>query len=198
MRKLLISLLFLLIPSAASARSSDCEGDDGARRCRALRCEPLEHFAGPFLLAPGRECHGWRLDVEGIQQSRETSAGSQSAKISSSGVGLELFTYLRRPAVQDGSRQRMLDYYGFVSLRACCSSARAHASNSVFAGATGPSSSASSFCCQGWWRSGSRSSRRASPCVSIQADWVRTQFPNGTSNVQNNIQVGTGVVIHFR
>lgn len=32
----------------------------------------------------------------------------------------------------------------------------------------------------------------------IQADWLRTQFPNSTTNVQNSLRLGAGVVIRFR
>jgi hypothetical protein len=29
----------------------------------------------------------------------------------------------------------------------------------------------------------------------IQADWIRTQFPNGVTNVQNTLRLGAGVVL---
>jgi hypothetical protein len=29
----------------------------------------------------------------------------------------------------------------------------------------------------------------------FEADWLRTGLPNGTTNVQNNLHVGAGVVI---
>lgn len=32
----------------------------------------------------------------------------------------------------------------------------------------------------------------------IQADWLRTQLPNGATNVQNNFLLGAGVVWHIR
>lgn len=31
----------------------------------------------------------------------------------------------------------------------------------------------------------------------VQADWVRTQFPNGTTDVQNTLRLGAGVVFRF-
>lgn len=31
----------------------------------------------------------------------------------------------------------------------------------------------------------------------VQADWLRTTFPNGTTNVQNNLQLSAGVVFRF-
>ena len=31
----------------------------------------------------------------------------------------------------------------------------------------------------------------------IQADWIRTQFPNGGTNVQNNLRLGAGIVFRF-
>jgi peptidoglycan-associated lipoprotein len=32
----------------------------------------------------------------------------------------------------------------------------------------------------------------------IQADWIRTQFPNSTTNVQNNLRLAAGVVFRFQ
>jgi opacity protein-like surface antigen len=32
----------------------------------------------------------------------------------------------------------------------------------------------------------------------IQADWVRTQFPNATTNVQNNMRIGAGIVFRLQ
>lgn len=31
----------------------------------------------------------------------------------------------------------------------------------------------------------------------IQADWPRTQFPNGTTNVQNNLRLAAGLVFRI-
>jgi peptidoglycan-associated lipoprotein len=31
----------------------------------------------------------------------------------------------------------------------------------------------------------------------LQADWLRTQLPNGASNVQNSLQLGAGIVWHL-
>jgi hypothetical protein len=31
----------------------------------------------------------------------------------------------------------------------------------------------------------------------IQADWLRTEFPNGTTNVQNSFRIAAGVVLRF-
>ncbi len=31
----------------------------------------------------------------------------------------------------------------------------------------------------------------------IQADWVRTQFPNGTTDVQNSLRLGAGIVLRI-
>lgn len=32
----------------------------------------------------------------------------------------------------------------------------------------------------------------------IQADWLRTQLPNGTTDVQNNLRLGAGLTMHFK
>jgi hypothetical protein len=31
----------------------------------------------------------------------------------------------------------------------------------------------------------------------IQADWIKTQFPNGSSNVQNSVRLATGIVLRL-
>lgn len=31
----------------------------------------------------------------------------------------------------------------------------------------------------------------------VEANWTRTQFPNGTTNAQNHLQVGTGIFLRF-
>jgi hypothetical protein len=31
----------------------------------------------------------------------------------------------------------------------------------------------------------------------VQANWLRTQLPNATTNVQNNLDLGAGVVVRF-
>ncbi|MGA8531063.1 MAG: hypothetical protein WB622_15205 [Acidobacteriaceae bacterium] len=32
----------------------------------------------------------------------------------------------------------------------------------------------------------------------LQASWLRTQLPNSTSNLQNNLRLGAGFVFRFR
>lgn len=32
----------------------------------------------------------------------------------------------------------------------------------------------------------------------VQADWIRTQFPNATTNVQNNLRLGAGLVLRLQ
>jgi hypothetical protein len=31
----------------------------------------------------------------------------------------------------------------------------------------------------------------------IQVDWIRIQFPNGATNIQNTLRLGTGVVLRL-
>jgi hypothetical protein len=32
----------------------------------------------------------------------------------------------------------------------------------------------------------------------VQADWLRTQFPNSTTNIQNSLRLGAGIVVRLR
>ena len=194
MRKLLISLFILLIPSASACAQATAKATtrlDAAVLYDANRSNTLPGHA--FWLQGGSAMVGVSL-WKGFGLAGDV-ADSQSARISSSGVGLELFTFSAGPQYKWIAPMRA-DYYN-SSVFGHALFGEAHASNSVFAGATGPSSSASSFC----FKVGGGVDLDLTPRISlrlIQADWVRTQFPNGTSNVQNNIQLGTGIVIHIR
>jgi hypothetical protein len=193
MRKPLI-LLMLLIPSASALAQATAKATmrlDAGVLYDANRSNTLPGHA--FWLQGGSAMVGvslWRgFGVAG------DFAGSQSAKISSTGVGLRLYTFTGGPQYKWIAPSRA-DYYN-SSVFGHVLVGEAHASDSVIAGATGPSSSASSFC----FKAGGGVDLDITPRVSlrvVQADWVRTQFPNGTSNVQNNIQLGAGVVIHLR
>jgi hypothetical protein len=194
MRTSLISLLMLLLASASARAQATAKATmriDAAALYDANRSNTLPGH--PFWLQGGSAMVGvsmWR----GFGFAGDV-AGSQSAKISSDGVGLQLLTFTAGPQYKWIAPSRA-DFYN-SSVFGHALFGEAHASDSVFAGATGPSSSASSFCL----KVGGGVDLDITPRVSLrlaQADWVRTQFPNGTSNVQNNIQLGAGVVIHLR
>jgi hypothetical protein len=73
----------------------------------------------------------------------------------------------------------------------------AHGLRSVYPGPNGTSSSALSFALQ----LGGGADIPLSPHLTLRAaqvGWLRTQLPNGGSDVQNDLRVGAGIVFHTR
>jgi hypothetical protein len=71
----------------------------------------------------------------------------------------------------------------------------AHGFHSVFPGPNGATSSALSFALQ----VGGGADMALSPHITLRAaqvGWLRTQLPNASSNVQNDLRVGAGIVFH--
>jgi hypothetical protein len=197
MRKLLISLLILstlaLAPSWASAQS--------IYKQQTSVDLAINYEAARAAIVPGTAfwLHGGDAQV-GITRwgglgLAADFGGGHNAKISSSGVALDLVTITGGPqyrkTVESGA-----DYYN-VTIFGHFLAGEAHASNGVFAGSTAASTSATSFAL----KAGGGIDLDISPRLSlriVQADWLRTQFPNGANDVQNHIQLGAGVVIHLR
>jgi hypothetical protein len=68
--------------------------------------------------------------------------------------------------------------------------------NSVFPGSISATDTANSFA----YMTGGGLNLRLQPHLSLrvfEANWLRTQLPNATTNVQNNLRLGTGVVVRF-
>jgi hypothetical protein len=71
-----------------------------------------------------------------------------------------------------------------------------HGFDSVFPTATGVASSADSLALQVGGGMNLQFSRHLA-IRAFEAAWLRTQFPNATTGVQNNLRAGTGLVIKF-
>ena len=71
----------------------------------------------------------------------------------------------------------------------------AHGFGSVFPGLTGPSTHALSFASEAGGGADLEVSRHFSVRL-VEASWLRTQFPNSSLNVQNNLTLGAGFVVH--
>ena len=67
---------------------------------------------------------------------------------------------------------------------------------SVFPNPSGAQSSANSFALQVGGGADADISRHFGIRL-LEADWFRTQFPNGTTSVQNNLRLGAGIVIRM-
>lgn len=121
--------------------------------------------------------------------------GTHSGSIGSSGVGLTLVTATFGPTYTwalprraKSSRQWKLFGESLLGI--------AIGVDSVFPNPSGAQSGTNSLALQTGGGADLDLSRHFSVRL-LQADWLRTQLPNGASNVQNNLQLGAGIVLRF-
>ncbi len=118
-------------------------------------------------------------------------AGAHSSNINSSGVGLDMVTATFGPRYTWSPAHRKYALFGQALVGV------ANGFNSVFptpAGATGSNTSAA-------FEVGGGMNVALAPRIAlraVQANWLRTQLPNSTTNVQNNLELGAGFVFRFR
>lgn len=121
--------------------------------------------------------------------------GTHAANISSSGVGLTLVTATFGPTYtwavpQHRNVPRQWRFFGESLIGI------ANGADSVFPDPSGAQSDASSLALQ----IGGGADLDLSPHFAVRlfhADWLRTQLPNGTTNIQNNLRLGAGIVFRF-
>jgi opacity protein-like surface antigen len=131
--------------------------------------------------------HGFGLAVD--------VAGAHASDISPTGVGLTMVTTTAGPRYTWSHRlgdnpQKRLNIFGQALI------GWSHASDSLFPTAGGTKPSANSFALQIGGGVDVTLSRRFA-IRALQADWLRTQFPNDTTGVQNNMRLGAGIVFRF-
>jgi hypothetical protein len=118
--------------------------------------------------------------------------GLHSGNINSSGVGLDLIT------ATFGVRYTFtpLPEHGRYSIYAQGLAGVANGRNSLFPNAAGAQNSATGIAEQ----AGSGLNVALSHHIALrafEANWVRTDLPNGTNNVQNNLRLGAGLAFRF-
>jgi peptidoglycan-associated lipoprotein len=116
-------------------------------------------------------------------------SGEHTRNMEGTGVGLDLLTITFGPRY---SWQR--NHY---TLYGQMLAGEAFGRNSVFPAVNGPTSSANSLVLLG----GGGINRQLSKRVALrlfEADWVHTQLPNSTTNAQNDLRLGTGLVVRIR
>jgi outer membrane protein OmpA-like peptidoglycan-associated protein/opacity protein-like surface antigen len=114
--------------------------------------------------------------------------GGHRDKISPLGQGLTLTTFTAGPQISH--RFRRFRPYGEVLVGG------AHGSDSYFPSQTSSSTSASSFAIS----TGGGLDYKLNPRVSVRAfdvQYLRTTFPNGMNNEQNQLMMGAGLVVKF-
>ena len=111
------------------------------------------------------------------------------ANINSSGVGLDLVTATFGPRYTWTSSR----YEFFAQALA----GAATGFNSVFPATTGANTTSTSLAVKTGGGVNVALTRHLALRV-IEADWTRTQFPNSTTNAQDNLNLGGGLVFRFR
>ena len=122
-------------------------------------------------------------------------AGTQTGNAANSGIGLTLVTATFGPRYTlfhplGAQRSHSLAVFGQGLL------GRAWGLYSYFPYASGAQTSAESMALQVGGGVDLGLTRHLGIRV-LQADWLRTQLPNGTTNVQNTLRLGAGVVLRI-
>jgi len=131
----------------------------------------------------GRFYRGWGAVAE--------VAGTHAGNINASGVGLDLVTAVFGPRYTWTAKSQKYAVFGQAL------AGEAFGFNSVFPGVTGATVSSYNLAVE----AGGGLNIALSPRIAlraIEADWLRTQLPNATTNVQNNLRLGAGVVFRIR
>jgi hypothetical protein len=105
-------------------------------------------------------------------------------------VNLLAFTVGPRFTIQSGGRNHRLSLYGQALVGGV------EGFDGLYPTPSGPASSATSIAFQ----TGGGLDIAFTPHTAIrlfQADWLRTQLPDGTQNVENTLRIGVGIVYHF-
>ena len=117
-------------------------------------------------------------------------AGSEAKNIQRTGIDLNTVTTTFGPRYSWSRPSRKLAVFGEGLIGI------SNGWNSLFPATGGASSDANAFALLVGGGVDLRLSRRFA-VRPIQADWVRTQFPNATTNVQNSLRLGAGVVFRI-
>jgi hypothetical protein len=118
-------------------------------------------------------------------------AGEHTANMHGSGVGLDMITMTFGPRYTwQPMRYRRSALYGQVLV------GEANGFNSVFPNVNGATSSANGLALKIGGGMNYTLSRHIAVRV-IEADWLRTQLPNSTTSVQDNLHLGTGLILRF-
>lgn len=116
--------------------------------------------------------------------------GLQTGNIQGGGVGLNLVTATFGPRYTRTIAHRRYAIFGQVLV------GEVNGFDSVFPTANGVESSANGLALKTGGGVNVSLSRHVA-VRALEADWLRTQLPNGTTGVQNNLRLGAGMVFKF-
>jgi hypothetical protein len=117
-------------------------------------------------------------------------SGMHTANANGLGVGLDLVTVAFGPRYTWFAPHRRYALFGQVL------TGEANGLNSVFPSAAGAKDSANSLALYVGGGVDVHLKRRIA-LRALEANWLRTQLPNATTNVQNNLRLGAGLVFRF-
>jgi len=107
----------------------------------------------------------------------------------SSGVGLDMVTTTFGPRYS--WQRNKYTFYGQML------AGEAFGRNSIFPGVGGPTSTANSLALLGGGGINRQLNKRFTVRL-FEADWMHTQLPNSTTNAQNNLRLGVGIVVRIK
>lgn len=117
--------------------------------------------------------------------------GLHTGNMNNTGYGLNLIAYTAGLRYTWAPASQRLNYFGEAL------GGEAHGSNSIFPTGSQLNSSGNSLAMQVGGGINLPLSHHLAVRV-VEADWLRTQLPNATTNVQNNLRLGAGVLYRFR
>lgn len=150
---------------------------------RSLKANSSENFwmQGGSIELGADAWRGWGIALN--------VTGAHGGSIGSSGIPLSLVTIAVGPRYRwHADRRFSLFGEGLIG--------EADGLRSIFPTATGAQPDASSFAAQAGGGVDLRLSGRFA-IRALDAAWSRTQLPNGTNNVQNDLRLGAGIVVRF-
>lgn len=118
-------------------------------------------------------------------------AGMHTSNANGSKIGLDLITTTFGPRYTWTPVRSRYAFFGQALV------GEANGLNSVFPSASGASDSANSLALYLGGGANVRLKDRLTLRI-LEADWLRTQMPNSTTNVQNNLRLGAGIVFRLR
>jgi hypothetical protein len=118
-------------------------------------------------------------------------SGSHINNINSSGVGLDMVTATFGPRYTWAPAHKKLSIFGEGLVGV------SNGFNSVFPAPAGATTDAHGLAVLAGGGVNVRLLRHLS-IRAVEADWLRTQLPNGANDAQNNLRLGTGVVLRFK
>ncbi len=118
-------------------------------------------------------------------------SGARVSNIQGRGVNLTTITDLFGPRYTWTTRSRKIALFGQGLI------GEAHGSDSVFPSPQGALTSFNSFALQVGGGVDLRLSKHFA-VRTFQADWLRTQFPNASTNVQNDFRLGSGIIFRLQ